>query len=74
MNEENKNSNNESSVVISEYQKQKERQDKVIKSLENKIKNLEKKISKENISKINEKKIMKDNLLNNKMAESQKDF
>ena len=74
INEENQNNNNESSVIISEYQKQKERQDKVIKSLENKIKNLEKKISKENISKMNEKKIQRDNLMNNKLAESQKDF
>ena len=72
--EENQNNNNESSIIISEYQKQKERQDKVIKSLEKKIKNLEKKISEENITKINEKKIIRDNLMNNKMAESQKDF
>ena len=62
------------STVISEIKRQKEQQDKLIKSLENKIKNLEKKINEENMNKINDKKILKSNLINNKLAESQKDF
>ena len=40
--EENQNNNNESSIIISEYHKQKERQDKVIKSLEKKNKKFRK--------------------------------
>ena len=66
---------NENSLVISEIKKQKDEQDKLIKSLENKIKSLENKIkTEENIIKINEKKMKKINTNNNKLAESQKDF
>ena len=65
---------NENSRVISEIKKQKEEQDKLIKSLEYKIKNLEKKINTENMTKINEKKIQQINSMNNKLAETQKDF
>ena len=68
------NSKSENSLVFSEIKKQKEEQDKLIKSLENKIKNLEKKINVENMSKIKEKKLIKMNKINNKLAESQKDF
>ena len=67
------NSKDENSTVISEIKRQKEQQDKIIKSLENKIKNLEKKINEENMNKINDKKIIKNNLINNKLVESQKD-
>ena len=67
------NSKGENSTVISEIKRQKEQQDKLIKSLENKIKNLEKKINEENMNKINDKKILKNNLINNKLVESQKD-
>ena len=52
--------NNDSSKVISEIKKQKEQQDKVIKNLENKIKNLEKKINEEkNKEEENNQKITK---------------
>ena len=61
-------------LEITEFKKQKEKQDKIIKFLENKVKNLEKKINEENMNKINEKKILEINLNNNKLAESQKDF
>ena len=64
----------ENNLEISEIKKQKEKQDKLIKFLENRVKHLEKKINEENINKINEKKILKMNLDNNKLAESQKDF
>ena len=77
-----KNDNNENNNnFISEIKKQKEQQDKVIKSLENKIKNLEKKINEEKnkeeennqkitklekyIDKKNTKKNIKQNLINN---------
>lgn len=50
----------ENNKVISEIKKQKEQQDKVIKSLENKIKNLEKKINEEkNKEEQNNQKITK---------------
>ena len=61
-------------LEITEFKRQKEKQDKIIKFLENKVKNLEKKINEENMNKINEKKILEINLNNNKLAESQKDF
>ena len=52
--------NTENNKVISEIKKQKEQQDKVIKSLENKIKNLEKKINEEkNKEEQNNQKITK---------------
>ena len=55
-----KNNNGESNNFISEIKKQKEQQDKVIKSLENKIKNLEKKINEEkNKEEQNNQKITK---------------
>ena len=69
------NNKNENSFAISEIKKQKEEQDKIIKSLENKIKSLENKIkTEENIIKNNEKKMKQINTTNNKLAESQKDF
>ena len=69
------NNKNENSIAISEIKKQKEEQDKIIKSLENKIKSLENKIkTEENIIKNNEKKMKQINTTNNKLAESQKDF
>ena len=65
----------ENSLIISQFKKQKEEQDKLIKSLEDKIKKLEKKIKfKGNMTKINEKKMDKINSINNKFEESQKDF
>ena len=68
------NSKSDNSMVLSEIQKQKEKQDKLIKTLENKIKNLEKKIHDGNKSKANEKKTHKISLINNQEAENQKDF